>query len=193
MKAVLFAMLCLTPALLFAQYARIDEAGKSPVEAKFASNGQIRMHLCPSGVSLIGRDDGVLRVSYHPTTEDVRVRLQVSGSEAELRVTGCPHNNFQLTVEVPKSSGLHVRMFAGQLDVRGVTGDKDVELSFGQLTMEVGEPDDYSHVDASVSSGELDAVAFSVNKGGLFRSFDHTGPGKFRLHVHVGAGQLDLR
>jgi hypothetical protein len=193
MKAILFAMLCLAPALLFAQDTRIDEIGRSPIEAKFASNGQVRMHLCPSGVSLIGRDDGVLRVSYHPTNENVRVRLQTSGSEAELRVTECPHNNFQLIVEVPKSSGLHVRMFAGQLDVRGMTGDKDVELSFGQLTIEVGEPDDYSHVDASVSSGELDAAAFNVNKGGLFRSFDHTGPGKYRLHAHVGAGQLDLR
>ena len=193
MKAILFAMLCLTPALLFAQDTRIDEAGKSPVEAKFASNGQVRMRLCPSGVSLIGRDDGVLRVSYHPTNENVRVRLQTSGSAAELRVTGCPHNNFQLTVEVPKSSGIHVRMFAGQLDVWGVTGDKDVELSAGQLTMDIGEPDDYSRVDASVSTGELDAAAFNVNKGGLFRSFDHTGPGKYRLHAHVGAGQLDLR
>lgn len=192
-KAILFFMLSLSAALIAAQDTRIDETGKSPIEAKFASNGQVRMHLCPSGVSVIGRDDGVLRVSYHPTIENVKVRLQISGSEAELRVTGCPHNNFQLTVEVPKSSELHVRMFAGQLDVRGVTGDKDVELTFGQLTMDVGEPDDYSHVDASVGSGELDAAAFNVNKGGLFRSFDHTGPGKYRLHAHVGAGQLDLR
>lgn len=192
-KAILFFMLSLSTALLAAQDTRFEETGKSPVEAKFAPNGQVRMHLCPSGVSLIGRDDGVLRVSYHPPIEDVKVRLQISGSEAKLRVTGCPHNNFQLTVEVPRSSGLHVRMFAGQLDVRGVTGDKDVELSFGQLTMEVGEPDDYSHLDASVNSGELDAAAFNVNKGGLFRSFDHNGPGKYRLHAHVGAGQLDLR
>jgi hypothetical protein len=192
-KAILFFMLSLSTALLAAQDTRFEETGKSPVEAKFAPNGQVRMHLCPSGVSLIGRDDGVLRVSYHPPIEGVKVRLQISGSEAKLRVTGCPHNNFQLTVEVPRSSGLHVRMFAGQLDVLGVTGDKDVELSFGQLTMEVGEPDDYSHLDASVSSGELDAAAFNVNKGGLFRSFDHNGPGKYRLHAHVGAGQLDLR
>jgi len=192
-SSILFALFCLSAALLAAQDTRIEEAGKSPVEAKFAHNGQVRMHLCPSGVSLIGRDDGVLRVSYHPSNENVKVRLQISGSDAELRVTGCPHNNFQLTVEVPKSSGLHVRMFAGQLDVWGVTGDKDVELSAGQLTMEIGEPDDYSRVDASVSTGELDAAAFNVNKGGLFRSFDHTGPGKYRLHAHVGAGELDLR
>ena len=27
----------------------------------------------------------------------------------------------------------------------------------------------------------------------LFRSFDQRGPGKYRLHAHVGAGQVDLR
>src|SRR5208283_5449781 len=94
-KAILFLILGLSTALLVAQDARIEEAGKSPVEAKFAANGQIHMHLCPSGVSLVGRDENVLRVSYSPTNEDVRVRLKVSGSDAELRVTGCPHNNFQ--------------------------------------------------------------------------------------------------
>ena len=193
MKAILFALLSLSTAFLAAQDVRIEEAGKSPVEAKFSPDGQIRMHLCPSGVSVVGRDEGMLRISYHPANENVRVRLRVSGSDAELRVTGCPHNNFQLMVEVPKSSGLHVRMFAGQLDVWGITGNKDVEVSAGQLTMAVGEPDDYSHVDASVSTGDLNASAFKVEKGGLFRSFDHSGPGKYRLHAHVGAGELDLR
>ena len=192
-NAILLATLSLSTTFLAAQDVRIEETGKNPIEAKFVPNGQVRMHLCSSGVSLIGRDDAGLRVSYHPAIEGVKVRLQISGSDAALRVTGCPHNNFQLTVEVPKSSGLHVRMFAGQLDVWGVTGDKDVELSAGQLTMEVGHPDEYSHVDASVSTGELDAAAFNVNKGGLFRSFDHSGPGKYRLHAHVGAGELDLR
>ena len=84
-------------------------------------------------------------------------------------------------------------MMAGQLDVRDITGDKDVELTFGQLNLDVGKPDQYGHVDASVSSGAIDADPFDVHKGGLFRSFDHDGPGKFRLHAHVGAGQVELR
>jgi len=48
-------------------------------------------------------------------------------------------------------------------------------------------------VDASVNSGELNAAAFNVEKGGLFRSFSQSGPGKYRMHAHVGAGELDLR
>jgi hypothetical protein len=177
----------------FAQDAKLDEMGKSPVETKFISGGRIRMELCSSGIQVVGTDEPAVRVSYHPERDEVRVRLQVSGDRADLRLTGCPHNNFHARVEIPKSSALYVRMFAGQLDVEDVTGDKDVELSFGQLNLDVGKTEQYARVDASVNSGQINASAFDVEKGGLFRSFDQHGPGKYRLHAHVGAGQVDLR
>jgi hypothetical protein len=176
-----------------AQDARIEEVGKNPVEAKFFAGGRIRMDLCSSGVELVGKDEAKLRVSYDPDRGNVKVRIRVSGDRADLIVGDCPRNNFRVTIEVPKSSGLYVRMMAGQLDVRDISGDKDVVLHFGQLTMDVGKPEGYGHVDASVNSGELNASAFNIEKGGLFRSFDRSGPGKYRLHAHVGAGQLDLR
>jgi len=189
----LFALLLLSAAFVSAQDAKIEELGKSPVEAKFASGGRIRMELCPSGIEIVGTDDSAVRVSYQPERDTVRVRLQISGDRADLRLTGCPHNNFQARIEIPKASALYVRMFAGQLDVREVTGDKDVELSFGQLNLDVGKTEQYARVDASVNSGQLEASAFAVSKGGLFRSFDQRGPGKYRVHAHVGAGQLELR
>jgi hypothetical protein len=189
----LFTLLLLSSTLARGQDQRIDELGKSPVEAKFVSGGRIRMDLCSSGIQIVGTDDPVLRVSYHPELEAVRVRVRISGDRAELRFTGCGHNNFQARIEIPKSSALYVRMFAGQLDVREVTGDKDVELTFGQLNVDVGKTEEYARVDASVNSGQINASAFAVQKGGLFRSFDQRGAGKYRLHAHVGAGQVDLR
>jgi hypothetical protein len=194
----LLAVLALGTAFLFAQEAvaqdaRIEEVGKSPVEAKFPAGGLIRMDLCPGGIEVVGTDDQVLRVSYHPERDDVKVRINASGDRADIKLTGCPHNNFKAKIEIPKSTGLYVRMMAGQLDVRDVTGDKDVELSFGQLNLDIGKPEQYGHVDASVNSGQVEAAAFNVSKGGLFRSFDQSGPGKYRLHAHVGAGQVDLR
>ena len=119
----------------------------------------------------------------------MKVRIKVEGDHAGIKVTGCPHNNFELNIEVPKSSDLYARMFAGQLDVNNISGNKDVELHFGQLTMELGKAEDYRHVDASVMSGDLEASAFNISKGGLFRSFDQDGPGKYRVHAHVGAGK----
>ncbi|HYM76335.1 MAG TPA: hypothetical protein VE377_10195 [Candidatus Dormibacteraeota bacterium] len=188
-----FALLALGTAFLSAQDARIEEVGKSPVEAKFTAGGRIRMDLCNSGIEIVGTDDSAVRVSYHPERYNLRVRLDISGDRADLKLTGCPHNNFQARIEIPRTSALYVRMFAGQLDVRDVTGDKDVELTFGQLNLEVGKTEQYARVDASVSSGQIEASAFDVSKGGLFRSFDQKGPGKYRVHAHVGAGQLELR
>jgi len=189
----LLALLLLSTPFVLAQNADIDERGKSPVEAKFVSGGRIRMELCSSGIQVVGKDDSAVRVSYYPERDNVRVRLQISGDRAELRLTGCPNNSFQARIEIPKSSAIYVRMFAGQLDVEDVTSDKDVELSFGQLNLDVGKTEQYARVDASVNSGEINASAFDVEKGGLFRSFDQRGPGKYRLHAHVGAGQVDLR
>src|SRR5579864_9788726 len=189
----LFTLLLLSTAFVTAQDTKINELGKSPVEAKFVSGGRIRMDLCSSGIEIVGTDDSAVRVSYHPERDSVRVRLQISGNHADLTLTGCPRNNFQARIEIPKASALYVRMMAGQLDVANVTGDKDLELSFGQLNLDVGKTEEYARVDASVNSGQIDASPFGVNKGGLFRSFDQHGPGKYRLHAHVGAGQLELR
>lgn len=182
--------------LAAAQLADIEAVDKTPVEAKFMANGQIRLDVCPSGARVVGTSDDLIRVSYTSrdgNDHDVKVRIKVDGQRAGVKVTGCPHNNFQLNIEVPKSSDLYARMFAGQLNVDNLSGDKDVELHFGQLTMELGKAEDYKHVDASVMSGDLQASAFNVSKGGLFRSFDQDGPGKYRVHAHVGAGQIDLR
>ena len=193
MRRFLLFLILAAAAFVQAQEVRVEEVGRSPVEANFPPGGQIRMGLCPGGIQVVGTDDHVVRVSYHPERDDVRVRINASGDRADLKMTGCPHNNFTVRIEVPKSTGLYVRMMAGQLDVRDVTGDKDVELSFGQLNVDLGKPEQYGHVDASVNTGQVEASAFNISKGGLFRSFDQSGPGKYRLHAHVGAGQVELR
>jgi hypothetical protein len=189
----LFILLLLSTTVVLAQDANVDERGKSPVEAKFVPGGRIHMSLCPSGIEIVGTDHSAVRISYHPERDTVHVRLRISGDRADLRLTGCPHNNFQARIEIPTSSDLYVRMFAGELDVRDVSGNKDIELSFGQLNVDVGKTEQYARVDASVNSGEINASAFDVEKGGLFRSFKQSGPGKYRVHAHVGAGEVDLR
>ena len=91
-----------------AQAADIEQAGKSPLEAKFVSDGQIRISLCPGAIELTGRNDNLLRVSYTARSgeeDEVRVRIQVNGDQAAIRVRGCPHNNFKLRIEVPVFDG----------------------------------------------------------------------------------------
>lgn len=198
MRLPLLLMLGVTAGLLvpLAPGQDVEQVGKSPVEAKFMSDGRIKMDLCPGAVRLTGRDDHAIRVSYFRRNggdEHVRVRLRVNGDEGAIRVSDCPNGNFEMDIEVPKSSNLYVRMFAGQMNVDGIAGDKDLEIHAGQLIINLGKPEDYARVDASVLTGDVHAAVFNVDKGGLFRYFDHNGPGKYHMHAHVGAGQIELR
>ena len=190
---LLCALLSFCAGSLLAQDVRIEKTRTSPVETKFGPNGRIRMDLCSAGIDVVGREDGMLRVDADPTRGNTKVSIRIFGDRADIRVTNCPNNNYRVTIEVPKTSALYIRMMAGELNVRDVVGDKDVVLHFGELNIDMGKAEDYRHVEASVNSGDLEAALFNVSKGGLFRSFDHNGPGKYRVHAHVGAGQLDLR
>ena len=155
------------------------------------------MHIRSGALRVIGSDENKIRVNYSGKNaskiSDVKVSLKTIGNNAELRVSGGPHNDFQIEIQVPKNSGLYLRMPAGELEVKDLTGDKDVEIHAGDMTLGVGKAEDYGHVDASVNAGDLDADPFGVSTGGLFRSFDKHGSGKYRLHAHVGAGDLTLR
>ena len=172
----------------------IIEIGKQPIEIPFPSHGLLRMDLCSSGVEIRGVAQDIVRLSYtsEKDTSRVKVQMKTTGGEGTLEVERCPHENFRITVEVPRMADLHVRMVAGELQVKGITGNKDLELSFGELGVEVGRTEDYAHVDASVVTGEVDGSPFEVSKGGFFRSFERKGDGKYRLHAHVGAGQVTL-
>ena len=57
----------------------------------------------------------------------------------------------------------------------------------------IDKPEDYGHVDMSVNVGEVDADIFGDSKGGLFRTISRDAAGKYRLHAHVGTGQLNIR
>lgn len=124
---------------------------------------------------------------------DMRAQLDGSNKDASLTVSGGPKNDLEVTIEVPKKTGLYVQMSAGNLELQHVTGDKDAELHAGELVIEVGDASDYSSVDASVYSGGLEASPFGESHGGLFRSFHKEGNGRYHLHAHVGAGDLTLQ
>ena len=173
---------------------------ENAAEMKFVFGEKIRFKLGPGDITIIGSEQKRIRVTYRCHSEgdakEVRIAMKASESEAVVEVHG-PKNNcrnsFHATIEVPSLSHLYGRMLAGNLEVKGVKGDKDFELHAGNLDIEVGSPDDYGPVDASVLFGGLDAPAFHVDKGGIARSFKHHGPGQYRLHAHTGAGEVSLR
>ena len=185
--------------LLLAQSKRMEatDLREHPFQVDYPSGNQLSLRLRSGDVRVVGKEDNQIsvRVEARDTerARDVKVFFERFDSSSELRVSGGPKNDLQIIVEVPKNTGLFVRMPAGQLEISNVTGDKDVQLHAGELILHVGDPADYSHVDASVISGGLEAPPFHEDHGGLFRSFQKSGNGKYRLHAHVGAGALTLR
>jgi len=164
-------------------------------ESAFVPHGKVRLELGPGGYTIRPGADDKIKITYSADSEsDLRqagATISVSGSTAKVAVHG-PQLHFQATIELPARSDLVVRLDAGNLDVEEIRGNKDIESHAGNLEIDVGSPDDYNLVDASVYTGNLDAPAFHVSKSGLFRSFHTTGSGEFQLHAHVAAGNLKL-
>jgi hypothetical protein len=82
---------------------------------------------------------------------------------------------------------------AGELIVEDVEGDKDLAVRAGRIQADIPHPEQYGHREASVMTGSIQASPFGVSKGGLFRSFEQNGPGKYRFHARVMTGEIDLR
>lgn len=204
LRAVAASLLfLLSPVLASAQKSNtISETGQERFETPFPSGGQLRMHVRSSGVRITGTDQNKISIRFSArdsdSIRDVHVSVKQNGNRGDLDITGGPSNNFQIDIEIPRQSNLYFRMFAGQLDIDHVDGNKDLQIHAGQMDVTLPNANDYGPVDASVTSGDLEAGAFGVSKGGLFRSFrsntvpNKSSAGKYSLYAHVGAGELDI-
>jgi len=199
MKPFLVPTILLIGSLWTAPGAANGQADRPQTTAqeKFISGGTVRLHLEAGGYRIRPSDSDNIVVTCSARSQErlkeVKVEIKIAASHANVYVTNTPDNNFNATIEVPRRSNLWVRLTAGELNVGNIEGDKDLELRAGQLTVAVPRPQDYGPRDASVTSGAIQSSAFEVSKGGLFRSFHQQGPGKYRLHAHVTAGDIDLR
>jgi hypothetical protein len=202
-RIVCVSLLFLAPSLAAAQDNRTtSETRADHFTADFPSGGQLRMRIRSSGVSITGTDENKIKIHLScPNTDDlgnVRVAFKKNGNRGDLDIAGGPSNNFQIAIEIPRHSDLYVRMFAGELDIGGIIGNKDLQIHAGDLELSLDHPGNYGPVDLSVTTGDLEASAFGVSKDGLFRSFhtntarDQAGGRKYSLYAHVGAGDLTV-
>lgn len=171
--------------------------GQEQFAADFPANSHVRLYLCSSSVEISGTNEEKIQVHFKAQhSEDIghmRVSFKRKGDTGKLEISGCPHNNFEIELRIPQNSDLYARMFAGDLNIRGVTGNKDVQIHAGDMSLALGDASEYGNVELSVTVGDLDAGAFNVQKDGLFRSWHRYASGKYSLHAHVGAGDLTLQ
>lgn len=175
----------------------IHEKGKDHFETEWSSGGRLELDVRSGDVRVSGTDTNKISIHYEgrkaDEVEDVAIQFRKNGSRGVLTLSGGPRNDFQIRIEVPRQTDLYVRMPFGALEIASVRGSKNVELHAGDVQIEMGDPKDYAHIEASVTTGGLDSAPLGISKGGLFRSFKRDGPGKYQLYAHVGSGELALR
>jgi hypothetical protein len=175
----------------------VRDVVQHPFAADFAAGHRLRLQVRSGEIRIVGTDENRITVEISGTKAHeagpVRVRMTEKDGDAMLRITGGHKSEVTTTIRIPRRTELFARIPFGEVSIEDVEGSKDVELHAGDMTIGVGNPADYGHVDASVNTGDLDGRPFGESKDGLFRSIHKTGEGAYRLHAHVGAGDLTLR
>ena len=173
-----------------------DSTRSGSLERPFVSDGRVTMDLVAADYKVISSPDNRVRIDWSVRDADalrnVRTTAEVHDKEVRVGTNGPKNQNLKFTIQVPRQSDLYIRLSAGDLTIEGIRGNKDVELRAGDLTIDVGSADDYKNVDAGLWAGDLNASAFNIVKEGLFRSFEWTGKGAYRLHAHLMAGDMRL-
>ncbi len=154
------------------------------------------MDLSAGDYHISGSTDNRIRIEWSVRDADqlsrVHARADVRDRDASITTDGPSNKGLKVVIRVPDRSDLYVRLTAGDLRVEDVRGNKDIELHAGDASIDVGRAEDYHAVDASVWAGDIQAAPFHAFKDGLFRSFDWSRKGPYRLHAHLKAGDLRL-
>lgn len=159
--------------------------------------GTLRLHLHKGDFRVVVSDSDEITIhtdgKNRAQASKMQVQLKRTGDSLDVTILHVPKNEVQVTIAVPKQTNLYARMRAGELSVDAITGDKDLELTGGDLRIQVPDPAEYGPVDLSVRFGDVSGSQFGDPKGWLGNSLKRDGTGKYRLHAHVFAGDLTLK
>jgi hypothetical protein len=185
---LIVSVLTALPALLPAQDC------SKPFDGALEPGKQLAIDLRPGDVEIVGTKRAALRVTCRLDDPSQAREVKISLAAGHLRISGGPDKNIHFRIEIPDRTNLLMRASAGDMNIAGITGDKDVELRAGNLVIQVGDPSAYRVAEGSVMAGDLRARPFGVVKEGLFRSFrKDNDKGQYRLRVKLWAGNLTLR
>ena len=185
-----------------AGYAQTSTTCDQTLTAPLHARSVLDIDSRPAGIEIVGTDEETIHITCQTRDNDtegasrIRLRFSPNAVGGKLSIQGehmKQHNGPQIRIEVPKKTSLTVHMFAGEVKVEQISGDKDIAVSAGQITIS-NHNWNYRSVDASVGIGQVNAPMYNANKGGFFRSVSKsTQDGEYRLRAHVSTGQIDLQ
>ena len=140
--AVLLACAALLAPTCIAQ-TRLEatDIANHPFSADFAGGGKLRLRVRSAEVHIIGTADNKISVelsgrSAHDARK-LKVRFERSASTAVMRICGGPRSDLTITIRIPSDTDLTARIPFGEVHVKNITGNQDVELHAGDLTVDV--------------------------------------------------------
>jgi hypothetical protein len=185
-------------ALSAAAFAQSEVACSQALDTPLRSRATLIIDSRPAGLEIVGTDNPVLHLSCTANDvdpRDIRIRFSGTADDGKLTIGGSSlhKGNLQVRIEVPRKTSLKVKMAVGQVKVEEIAGDKDIDMSVGQIIVSSDRLWDYRRVDTSVDLGQLRAPVYGADKGGFFRSFSkQTVDGEYLLRAHLTIGQIEL-
>lgn len=199
-RLLAFAMLVATCGFVYGASAPTSETSTldgHPFQTELAKIATVRLHLHDGDFRIVGSDSDEIEIrtdgKNQPLAKKMKVHLERKGEALNITFANVPKRDCQVTIAVPKEMNLFARMRAGDLAVDGITGDKDLELTGGDMSIQVQNPADYGPVDLKVRFGDLSGSQFGDPKGWVGTSLKRDANGKYRLHARVFAGDLTLK
>lgn len=121
----------------------------------------------------------------------VEASFLVTPNDAALKLNAPRGGSVDVELRVPSRSNLHVRVSAGDVSIDPVEGSLDVETHAGDIRIRLPEHVDLGMVDASTHAGDVNAP-FGKAHGWIGSKLDYDGGGKYRIHAHTIAGDIDF-
>jgi|SRR5215470_292549 len=161
------------------------------------SGGQVELRARFGDLRVVPSDDPQVSITYtmHSNHKaflrNVELDSQGSPSKVVFKLRS-PHNgNVDIELKVPAHSDLFLRVSAGDIRVGAIEGNKDVETHAGDIEIILPEHPDLGIVDASTHAGDVSAP-FGKPRGLIGGSLHYAGGGRYRLHAHTFAGDVQL-
>lgn len=171
--------------------------GETRTETRaFAPGGSLRLTMRTGDVRIVRGDTNQIRVRYTSESrrsdfaERVTLRFDVRGKDATINFHMPTHGDVAVEVEVPAQTDLRVNLSVGDLTVRGVEGNKDLEVHVGDIEVERVTQASYRRLEASTHIGDITTAEYVRVRGWIGNSVKSAGTGAYRVHVHTGIGDI---
>ena len=166
---------------------------------EFVSGGLLHVHLSVGDVEIHRGNSNKLNLRYtvksrrEHNIKDARVDFDVRGNDATIEFHAPTGGNteFDVELEVPANTNLDVHEKVGDMTIEDIEGDKDLELSVGDIRISDGHSG-YRLVRASSGIGDVHSDGYGETSGWLGKTLKYHGDGKYELRAHVGVGDINL-